>query len=256
MRCISGLILSAALALSLYTNTYAQSVTVVTEESPPLNFTKDGKIQGPATALVEATLKTAKLDYKLDVYPWARAMSMATEQPNVLIFSLGRTAEREPNFKWVGEITPFRYNLYKLKSRADIKLTKLDDAKKYTIGVVRDDVLAKHLLGKGFTAGATPGLQEVASNDLNLKKLESGRIDLLPISQAALDVRCEKNNVDCGLFEPAYELELVNHLYMAYSKSTPDDVVERTRAAYHALAKDGTVKKLLSRYWGSYSPEQ
>lgn len=255
MKYLGGILFGAVMALSVFTNVYAQSITVVTEESPPLNFTKDGKVQGPGTALVEATLKAAKLDYKLDVYPWARAMSMATEQPNVLIFSLGRTAEREPNFKWVGEITPFRYNLYKLKSRQDIKLGKLDDAKKYTIGVVRDDVLAKHLVGKGFAMGASPGLQEVASNDLNLKKLESGRIDLLPISQAALDVRCEKNNVDCSQFEPAYELELVNHLYMAYSKSTPDDVVEKTRAAYRSLAKDGTVKKLLGRYWGNYSPE-
>jgi len=255
MRGFKGLVFGIACALSLGAGSYAQTITVATEESPPLNFTKDGKVQGPATALVEATLKAAKLDFKVDVYPWARAMAMATEQPNVLIFSLGRTAEREPNFKWVGEITPFRYSLYKLKKRADIKLTKLDDAKKYSVGVVRDDVLAKHLLGKGFTAGSTQGLQEVNSNDLNLQKLEAGRIDMFPISEAALELRCEKNKIDCSQFEPAIELELVNHLYMAYSKATPDDVVERTRTAYKGLAKDGTVKKLLAKYWGNYTPE-
>lgn len=71
-------VLSGAAALSAM----AQTITVVTEEYPPYNFRDaDKKITGMATEVVEAVLKRAKLDYKVDIYPWARAYQMAQTHP-------------------------------------------------------------------------------------------------------------------------------------------------------------------------------
>ncbi len=228
----------------------ADNVTAVTENAFPLSFERDGKVDGHATALVEETFRRAGFEYKIELYPWARALNMATNDPNVLIYSIARTPEREPQFKWVGEIMPIRYSLYKMRDRHDIVIKTLDDAKKYRIGILKDDTRAKYLAQHGFSEGLTQGLQEVTTNALNLRKLESGRIDLVPLSRLGVAGLCKSEGFDCGQFEVAFDLDLpANYLYMAFSKTTPDAVVDKARNAYSALRKEGVVQKILGEYW-------
>ena len=75
-----------------------------------------------ANEVVEEILKRIKINYKLGIYPWARAYQVAQDAPNVLIYSTGRNDQRENLFKWVGVIAPFDVYLYRLKSRPDIKV--------------------------------------------------------------------------------------------------------------------------------------
>lgn len=57
----------------------AQSIRGVTEETS-FSYLKDGRVAGPADEVVEATLKHAGLnDYRLALYPWARAYDMAQQ---------------------------------------------------------------------------------------------------------------------------------------------------------------------------------
>lgn len=226
----------------------AQTVTVVTEEAYPFSYLSNGKLEGVGTALVETVLRKAGLDYTINLYPWPRALHMATNEPGVLIYSIARTPEREPQFKWVGEVAPLQYSLYKMRSRKDIQVKTLEDAKKYRIGVVKDDLRAKYLIRHGFELGAN--LQEVANNGLNVKKLENDRIDLLPISFAALEGMCNTNKTDCTQYEAVFDLDIPVHLYMAFSLTTPDEVVERVRRSYAALRKSGDVRRILPRFWG------
>ena len=84
--------------------------------------------------------------------PWPRPNCRATfsptlgaglchgaKRPDVLIYSIGRTAQREKLFKWVGVIAPTQYYLFSLPQR-NLKLQRLEDAKEYQIATVNEDV--------------------------------------------------------------------------------------------------------------------
>ncbi|MFC6476827.1 hypothetical protein ACFQDN_09900 [Pseudomonas asuensis] len=87
----------------------AEPIQVVTEESQFITL-RNGRIGGAATEVVELTLNRAgQTDYKINLYPWARAYDIATNQPNVLIYLVARTPEREALFKWVGRVAAAQY---------------------------------------------------------------------------------------------------------------------------------------------------
>ncbi len=222
---------------------HADTIVVVTEDNYPLSYEENGQVVGQATELVKETLDGAGLAYTIGMYPWARAYGMARTEPYVLIYSMARTPEREEQFKWVGAVAPRIYVLYKLRSREDIAITTLEEAKAYRIGVVKDDVRHKYLVAEGVS------VEEVTNDTQNMMKLRSGRIDLFPISPKKLEGLCETENVDCASFAPAMELDFRPDLYMAFSNATPDDIVERARAAYETLKQEGALTRLLPTYW-------
>jgi len=89
-------------------STVAQSqLSVVTENWPPYNYQNDkSDVDGVATAVVKRVLNHAELSYRIDVFPWARSYKLAQGQPNTLIYSIFKTAEREPYFHWFCPLLP------------------------------------------------------------------------------------------------------------------------------------------------------
>ncbi len=127
MRRIKTGLLLTMIVLALSTNTVAAPplLKVVTEEFPPYNYTVNGKIKGISTSIITETLKRSGLKYHLKVYPWKRAYHAITlREKNVLIYSIYRSAEREPLFAaWIGPILPpAAVYFYKLKERSDLKV--------------------------------------------------------------------------------------------------------------------------------------
>lgn len=221
----------------------AQPLRVVTE-SATYTYLKDGKVAGSATEVVEATLRLAGFGpYEIELVPWARAYDTALHNPKVLIYLIARTPEREAQVQWIREVTRIRYQLYKLKSRKDIVLGGLDDARRYSIAVVRDDVRYQYLRGHGFSR-----LVVSAQASEGLRQLFQGRADLLPMSEAALSNLCREVGVDCADLEPVQAMEdLSPRLYMAFSHGTPAEWGERLGRAYDQLKAEGVVQKLMDK---------
>jgi polar amino acid transport system substrate-binding protein len=240
-RLLSVALSALALALAC-TSAPAQTIKVVTEASA-FAYQKDGKVIGPASQIVETVLQRAGLtDYSISLYPWARAYDMALREPQVLIYLIARTPAREDQFKWAGEFMRIDYHLYKLRSQKDIVVRNLQDARNYTIGVIRDDVRHQYLQAQGFNK-----LVVSSQNIDNFKKLVNGQVQLVPMPELDATLLCEESHVDCGKLEKIYTLDsLSTGLYMAYSKSTPDDIAQRTRTAFDKLKADGTVARLMS----------
>ncbi|MEO5795327.1 MAG: transporter substrate-binding domain-containing protein [Rhodoferax sp.] len=230
-----------AWALWLPLSPWAQTVQVVTETTPFV-FMQDGKIAGPATEVLEKTLQLAGIkDYRLNMYPWARAYDMALNEPNVLIYLLGRTPEREAKFQWVGEFMQIRYYLYKLRERVDIRASNLDAARQYTIGVMRDDLRHQYLQQQGFTR-----LVMSAQTTENFAQLLKRRVDMVPLSEAGAEAQCRATAFDCAGLERVLTLDaLTTGVYMAYSLATPSAVVQRTQAAFKQLKANGTVQRTM-----------
>lgn len=220
----------------------AQSIKVVTENTA-YSYQQDGRVVGSATEVVEATLRRAGLnEFQIAVYPWARAYDIAQQEPNVLIYLIARTAEREAMFKWVGEVTRIDYHFYKLRERSDIVVSDLQAAKNYTMGVLRDDVRQRYLEAQGFTK-----LVVSAQNMDNIRKLLNRQVELVPMSERNVVRLAEEAGVDFSTLERVFTLEaLSSGLFMAYSLSTDDAVVTRTRAALDSLRAEGVVGKLMA----------
>ena len=124
-------------------------------------------------------LEQAGFEYTLDIYPWARAISLARSRPNVLIYSISRFPEREAQFQWIGAIAQINFHVFALAKRDDIKpFSQLSQARAWSIGTVRNDALEQYLIGRKFS-----NLQRNSNHEANMLKLLMGRIDLWPVSQ-------------------------------------------------------------------------
>lgn len=224
-------------------------LTVVTEDLPPLNFQDGDKVSGIATEIVQATLQKAGLSAAPRIYPWARAINMAEQQENVLIYSIARIPEREARFQWIGPLFPYSDSLYKLKRRQDIQLTTLDQAKQYQIGVIRSYAVHEMLKREGFIDNVH--LQLAKDQEQNLRKLFAGKTDLLVGSELDLRWRLQ-HNPDLGRYEDLscalYLEKSFSHVYMAFGPKTRPEMVERVRHAFAQIQADGTLDQILSKY--------
>ncbi|MCP4110794.1 MAG: transporter substrate-binding domain-containing protein [Desulfobacteraceae bacterium] len=223
----------------------AEKISIVTESLPPYQIQGNQKeVSGMATEIVRAVLKEAGMQGDIRMYPWARAYKIALYQKNVLIYSIMRTRQRENFFKWVGVITPFDIYLHKLKSRTDVTVNSLEDCKKYLIGVVKDNAEDHYFMSKrGFRT-------ELSGNDiLNIEKLLSKRVDLIPFNENMLSYRMKTKGHDVSEVEKLIHLpETSADIYMAFNKNTPDSLVEKFRNAFDKIKKSGKYDSIRNKY--------
>ncbi len=225
----------------LVASAQAQTIRAVTETTP-YTFQRGERVEGSATAVVEKTLQAAGLtDYQVRLYPWARAYDMALKEPNVLIFLIARTSAREQQFQWAGEIMKIQYHLFRLRERSEIAVTSLDDARNYSIGVMRDDVRQQYLQSKGFHR-LTVSAQWID----NSNKLIKRQVDLVPLTDDDAHSLCQQAHFDCaGLTKVLTLDEASSGLYMAFSNATAASTVQQVRAAFDKLKADGTVRRTM-----------
>lgn len=147
---LSAFTCSAEMNLEINQSPEIINIKVITEDTFPLQYLENGKVSGPATALVEQVLSAAGISYHIEVAPWARAYHLALTEPNVLIYSIAKTTTRTEKFKWVGQIMALDYYLYgAIDSDVDFQ-TPLEALKQYQIGTVRDSAVYQYLQEKGF----------------------------------------------------------------------------------------------------------
>ncbi|WP_462172966.1 substrate-binding periplasmic protein [Pseudoalteromonas xiamenensis] len=149
---------------------------VVTEEWRPYNYLdENGTLIGGATEKVKRVLDKAGVEYEMQVYPWVRALKIARQKPNTLIYSIFRTPERESWFHWgCPLLQPVKEYVFTLKSRKDIKIRTLEDAKQYITSTVRGSVGHDFLVNQGFEAGKN--LDVAADASAIPRKLLAGRV--------------------------------------------------------------------------------
>jgi polar amino acid transport system substrate-binding protein len=216
------------------------TIRAVTEKSPITEQSERDPRGGAATRFVDRVLHDTQLPYRLEFMPWRRGYHHARADKNVMIYPLARTRGREKDFHWVGQLIPINYYFFKLKSRDDIQVSTLEDARAYRIGVVNYHAHHELLLNNHFEQ-----LQAVNSNAQNLKKLLLDRIDLFPISGGGALALCKSTGIDCNQIEPVLRLDDISGgLYMAFSLNTPDDIVSKARESYQALVANGRHREI------------
>ena len=100
-RFVLGLIASMLMALSAS----AQPLIILCENDPPAQFRDvEGNLTGYTVELVREIQKRVGNQDEIKMVPWARGYEMIQKYPDVVLFQMSRSAEREKMFNWVGPV--------------------------------------------------------------------------------------------------------------------------------------------------------
>jgi polar amino acid transport system substrate-binding protein len=227
----------------------AVRLRIVTEELPPYNMTRDGRMTGMSTEVVEAVLKEVGIQASIHSMPWARAYELALNDSNVLIYSIARTPERESLFQWVGAIAPTKWFLYSLAERP-VRLNSLADARGHQIATVNQDVGEQYLVSKGFRIGEE--LQSSNKYEHNYRKLKVDHVEMWISNElnALYLTRQNGEDPDQVLIRslPLPELSSDEGLSMAFSLKTPADTVQKFRAGLETIRRNGVYDAIVRKW--------
>jgi polar amino acid transport system substrate-binding protein len=240
-------VLLAMLCLTLSAaSSGAEHLTAVTEEFRPLNYTDNGVVRGYTVDIVRELLARAKIDYSLGSYPWARAYQMAQRQPDVLIFSIVRTPEREKLFQWIAPVAKRHVYIYKMARRRDIQLASPADLFKYMIASDRDDVSEAQLEALGLKTGKNIELSNQDST--SLQKLLIGRVDLMVATESSMQELCERQGIPYGDLARTILLPGGTDYYIAASLNTAPQTVDLLREEFRKMRKSDFLRKVAEKY--------
>jgi len=211
------------------------AVRIYTDDDPPyVVVDKSNAVEGGLTVdKVFKVLKKLSLPAStVEAVPWARAYNLAKGSPNVLIFPIAKTRERLQYLDFTFKIIDSKVYFYRLKSRTDIQLTSLNDAKGYTVCVVLGDYRYEYLKEQGF-----PKLDTTSDRTVNVQRFLAGRCDLLPSTEIGMQSKLSALHQSEDLVVRSIELDnLDSALYAAFNKNTPPAVIKAFKDA--ALAAD------------------
>lgn len=234
---MKSLLLTLCLSLAPLSAPLAETLHFVTEEYAPFNYTKDGKITGIAVDQVEAIARAAGIDYTMEIMPWARAFAMAESQAKTCVFTTGYNRDRADRFLWVNPLLKDEMVLLKRKDGSKGPAT-LSAALGMKAGSQRGDFAVEALEDLGFK-----DIDLAADIDISLRKLLSGRIDLMPTS-----VKTYENLVKQG--QPVEKAMLMaGQIYgLACHKNTPPDLIKRLQAELDKLIMSGEQDRIFTAY--------
>ena len=221
-----------------------------TENLPPLNFAPTaapGDAGGFSVDLLRMMAAEAGLSLDIQVQPWIRAMRSAGEANNTILFSLARLPEREPLFQWVGPISERRIAIYRLRQRAEIRFSGLENLGGLRLGVVRESASAKNLLAFGLTPET--GLEWAIDDASNLRKLLAGRMDLLVMLDWAAAWYLRQHKLPFNTLSEVGVLDSKLSYWYGLHLNFDASITLRLQAALDKIKRDGRYALLRARYF-------
>lgn len=178
----TGVLATTMLAASLFTAfpASADALRMVALSFPPLIYDDGGKPAGIAYEIVTEAMKTAGHTVSVEIMPWARALDTVKEGGADAIFTAYKTPEREQFLNYSTEVlVPQVVSFFVTKDSAitfDGDLAKLGKAK---IGVV-NQISYGSVIDDAIKSGVLANVEKSNDSDSNVKKLLSGRFDVMP----------------------------------------------------------------------------
>lgn len=226
----------------------AHKLKFVAESLPPFHYLDEN--QKPAGVLVEvikALLDEANLKADIELLPFARAYDLSTKKSDVFMFSLLKTPNRAEKFKWVGKIYTNKAYLVGLKTRDDIKLQALNDAKKYTVGTIRGYYSETFLRQAGFIKKKQ--LYLTVNYTQLWGMLFKDRIDLLLTNTIALETELSSLGINSDNVNFFLEVkDFPSELYIASSLHTSNETIVKLSKALETIKKNKVYDKILKEW--------
>jgi polar amino acid transport system substrate-binding protein len=167
-------------------------------------------------------------------------------EENVLEVIVARKPDREDLFHWVGPIYPRKHWVFKLKTRTDVHVQSVDDAKRYTIGALLDTANYALFLEQGFEPGKN--LIAVDTSESKLNMFLAGRIDLVSYLPLEAAYRLKLLGKSYELVEPLFLASGDLEYYFGLSKAIPEEIVQTLQYHLDEMKHDGTFEKIKHHY--------
>lgn len=206
---------------------------------PPFAWDAPGGARGFAHDLAVAMAQRLGRPADVTYVPWARAVRMAERGPNVGIFPLARTPEREASFQWLAPLMTVRFGFFTLATETQLGLAQL---RALRVGVLRGSPIIANLRASQFTAV----IEAKDYRDL-LRLLREGVLDAVYAAAPMLEAAMDEYGHARLLFALQTTLGEAT-LYMAASLGLEAAEAQRWVVAYRQLEEEGTVTRLRRRY--------
>lgn len=240
---------AALLCVLLGTPAKAEQYQVVTEEWAPYNYEENNQLTGMTTEIVRAIMALTGDDFEMVMLPSMRASHVLRTRPRTIMYSMFRTPEREPLYKWVGPIAEESIHAYQLADAPPVNsLEQLLHAPRITTrhaGLVPD-----MLRSLGFN-----NLDRSATENLQLyRMLLAGRTRIIVgDNDAGVAFYSRQLNIAPGTLRQI-PIELYrSSLYIAFSRDSEDEQVATWAEALEQLRHSGELERIQRRYQQSAS---
>jgi len=239
--CVSGLrhlrIALAILCLGIIQP--AAALSFFTEDNPPLNFTREGKITGIAAEVVAEMARRANVPAQISLMSWSEAYSRALAEPEACVFSTARLSSRNNQFQWVGSIARGYWSAFALED-FPTRITRVSELKGYRIGVVRD-ARADHLRQEGYSRVIELDHDRDIPAKLTLDGVKPGGVDLwITQGYSAQDVAAQSG----VKVKEVFSALMSQDYWLACNLKIPRETVRALSSALNEMKKDGTHRKL------------
>lgn len=217
---------------------------IVTEEWAPYNFQQNDQLSGMTTEIVRAIMALTGDDFEMLLLPSMRASYVLKHRPRTIMYSMFRTPEREPLYKWVGPIVEESIHAWQLTSAAPLDTPEqLQAAAQITTrhaGLVPD-----RLKAQGFTNLDTSAVD----NRQLYRMLLAGRTTVIVgDTDAGVAYYSRQLNIAAGTLRKIPVELYRSSLYIAFSRDCDDEVVAAWNHALEQLRDSGELQRIQDRY--------
>jgi ABC-type amino acid transport substrate-binding protein len=206
---------------------------------PPFMDTDGVSRKGIAIDIAEELFRRVEFAFEIVFVPPKRAYIFATTTPGNCVIAIERSQDREAKLQWIGPFLMTRHAFYRMTDSPN-HIRSLEDATPYRIGTFLGSGSSEYLESMGIEVDQAP------SNDLNLRKLELGRIDLWASDTVSASVLIKENNANI-VMERVF---LTTLREMACHPSTDPAIIKALQAGLQSMYQDGTISRLYARYLG------
>ncbi len=233
------------ISLLQVSHSHANSTRILTENYAPYNYLEQSELKGVGAEIVQEMIKRFENKPVIEVLPWKRAYKIASSVPNIGLFSITRTEEREQQFYWIGPIFSVADYIYVLRSSgySGDSYQSLKDIS--SIGIQAGGAKHQALRKQGFE-----NLTPIYLVDQQIKLLLGGRIQALQVSDLAMQFDLKRLGLPISRVRPIASFPR-SDLYLAFSRSTDKGEVGKWRKIFREIVADGTHEKLLRKYFVS-----
>ncbi|MFZ6766318.1 substrate-binding periplasmic protein [Undibacterium sp. Di26W] len=231
-----------------HARTQAQELQIFTEDWPPISFGSGSKAEGMAVEVVHAMQAHMGSNQPIQVVPWARGYKALLEEPNTLLFTVGRSEEREKLMVLLGPIAISTTSLYTRKGNAARLYSMGDEIQKLKVGAYRSSIFADTARKKGFQNIEQAPTPQIIANMLLAKRFDLWVEGSLVVSSVLKDIGHTADDVEKVKVLDSLEL------YLAFSTSTSAATIKAWEDALRWLKKEGQFARIHQKWLPNEPP--
>jgi len=201
---------------------------ILTSEKMPFNYVEDQQIKGISVDLLQL-LFDGQLPGPVELMPWPRAYDTALQQKNVLLFTMGKTPQRQAlGFTFIGPVSRRFHALY--ATRADLPLVQsFADIKKHRLVVAG---LRAGWLSEQFKAAGI-NIETVGSYQQGMEMLLKNRAQLW-LSTDLEEQVLQAQHPDAPALIPVWRL-LCSENYFGLSPGSDPALIAQLQQKYRQI---------------------